>query len=95
MDPLSFAHSLPKSPVDTSTILGNAALDEKQLGANAFHYFVTRSKETYGVAIGEKIRIMEMNIWEKGSTRLEAQTICEIDVSEGLQLYKRMNIYMS
>jgi hypothetical protein len=83
-DLLSFPHFLAKSPVDISTILGNAALDEKQLVANAFHYFITGPKAAYGVEVGERIQIIEMNLWEKKRTVWEAQIICEIEVSEGV-----------
>jgi hypothetical protein len=90
MNPLSFILSLPKSPVDASAILGNVTLEKKQLGANAFHHFVTSSRRTYGVAIGERIRILEMNVWEKEGTGSEAQTVCEIEVSEGRRLVSEM-----
>lgn len=83
MDPLSFIRSLSKSPMDVSTIAGNVTTEEKQLGANAFHHFVTTFNGTYGVAIGRRIQIMEMNVWEKEGLGLEGQTVCEIEVSEG------------
>jgi acyl-coenzyme A thioesterase 13 len=85
--PTSLLLSLEKSPYgDASKIPGNAPVDMKQLNLNLFHHFVTRSNTSYGAAVGERLRFVDMSLEKKEGTGWEATTTLEINVVEGALL---------
>lgn len=82
----SFFHSLPAAAdVDVSQIKGNVSDEEKRLGANIFAYFVNAREESYGAEVGQRLRLVEMNIWGKDArgAAAQGQTVFEIDVEAG------------
>lgn len=82
-DPLFFIRSLPPAPnVDVSKILGNVPLDEKQMGANTFAYFISTVGHSYGAETGERLRISQMDVWRRDGPAAEARTVCELEVAQ-------------
>jgi acyl-coenzyme A thioesterase 13 len=82
----SFLCSLPQAPnVDISQIRGNITDEQKQLGVNIFFYFVGTTERSYGADIGQRLKIMEMNVWDNGSRGPArcGETIFEIEVVKG------------
>jgi hypothetical protein len=85
---LSFLRSLPQAAnVDISQIKGNITDEQKQLGVNVFFHFVSTTGRSYGADIGQRLKIMEMNVWDKGvrGPADYGETIFEIEVTKGEQ----------
>lgn len=83
-DPLHFFHSLPPaSNVDVKKIKGNFPDPQKQLAANALAYFISTGN-TWGAGVGQRLNLVEINISGREGGTLEAQTILEIEVTEGM-----------
>jgi hypothetical protein len=80
---LSFFVSLPSPEVyDASRVRGNVLPEQKSLAINIFAYFVW-SEGAWGCEVGKKIRLVELNVWERDGGRREGETVCEILVERG------------
>jgi len=81
---LRFLRSLAQAPnVDISQIKGNITDDQKQLLVNTFFYFVHPKEKIYGADIGQRLKILEMNVWAKGGSAPYGEVIFEIEVQKG------------
>lgn len=81
---LGIPRSVVQAPdVDVSLIRGNVSKEEKQLGAKVFSHFVSTRDKSYGADIGQRLRMVEMNVWGKGGPAACGETIFEIEVEKG------------
>jgi len=81
---LKVPHPLPQAAaVDVSQIKGNVTDEQKQLAGNLFSYFVSTREKSYGADIGQRLKIVEMNIWGKGEAAY-GETIFEIDIQKDM-----------
>jgi len=96
---LAFFRSLPPAPdIDTSKIKGNISLEHKQLGVNAFAWFVTAdgtsefdvsgknipspNRTPYSADIGRRMRIVGIDMFEEPGGAT-GRAVCEIKVTAG------------
>ena len=81
---LKFPRSLPCAPnIDISQIKGNVTDEEKQLEVNVLFYFISTQKKSYGADIGQRLKIVEINVWNKDGAAAYGETIFEIEVQKG------------
>lgn len=83
---LNFPRSLARAPnIDISQIKGNVTDEQKQLEVNVLFYFTSSRQKSYGADIGRRLKIVEMNVWDKGKDGPAAygETIFEIEIQEG------------
>ncbi|KAJ7321985.1 HotDog domain-containing protein [Mycena albidolilacea] len=88
----SFQHTLPASPnVDARKIRGNIPDTEKQVNANVLVYLTTGSGVSpfppFSSGIGERLRIVELNVWENDHGRArgaEGEVVLEIEVTQSM-----------
>lgn len=66
-----------------SAVLGNVSDDLKHLAVKALARFIGTTATSYGAEIGQRLRLTEINIWERVGFPQEAQTVCEIEVRKG------------
>ncbi|KAK7014391.1 4HBT domain-containing protein [Favolaschia claudopus] len=84
------ALSLPHAPhIDATQIKGNLSPAEKQLNANALTYFMTgsgvsRIKTPFSAAIGRRVRIVEINVFENDFGGVEGEVRYEVRVEEDM-----------
>ncbi|KAK6978089.1 4HBT domain-containing protein [Favolaschia claudopus] len=84
------ALSLPPAPhIDATLIEGNLSSFEKQLNANALTYFMTgsgvsRIKTPFSAAIGRRVRIVEINVFEDDFGGVEGEVRYEVRVEEDM-----------
>lgn len=64
-------------------ISGNATDEEKQLGVNVFSHFVGTDDSSYGAAIGQRLKVVEMNVWQRHESSVHGHTVFETEVSRG------------
>ncbi|KAJ7589106.1 hypothetical protein C8J56DRAFT_739915, partial [Mycena floridula] len=90
---LSTLRSLPPAKdVDVKDISGNLPDEEKQLAVNVFKYFVcscSNDVNSYGVGIGRRLKVVEMNVLGSGRPSgrpetVQGQTVCEILVESDM-----------
>ncbi|KAJ7190194.1 hypothetical protein GGX14DRAFT_483687 [Mycena pura] len=85
----AFHRSLPDAPFhDFKQIQGNLPAEEKRLNANILGFFLTgrggpsKVTEPFGFAIGEKLKIVEMNVWERaGGGDVDSQLVVEVEIT--------------
>jgi acyl-coenzyme A thioesterase 13 len=80
-----FRSLLPSVLLDASTIKGSLTLEQKQLCANIFTYFLVEGN-TYGSEIGERVRLVETDVWEDEGQGMKGRTVCEMEVTKGVDL---------
>jgi len=68
--------------VDSSTIHGNASLEVKKICLELFQFFVSTPGNSYGADIGQRFKLLEINIWGEGGST-SAQTVVEMTVEKG------------
>lgn len=79
-----FPRSLPQAPnVDISQIKGNVTDEQKQLEVNVLFYFVSTPEKSYGADIGQRLKVVEINVWNKDGPAMYGETIFEIVVEKG------------
>ncbi|KAF8227611.1 hypothetical protein L208DRAFT_1405097 [Tricholoma matsutake] len=84
---LNFPRSLARAPnIDISQIKGNVTDEQKQLEVNVLFYFTSSRQKSYGADIGRRLKIVEMNVWDKGKDGPAAygETIFEIEIQEDM-----------
>jgi acyl-coenzyme A thioesterase 13 len=81
---LCFPRSLPRAPnFDISHIKGNVTDEQKQLEVNVLFYFISTREKSYGADIGQRLKVMEMNVWNKDGAAAYGEIIFEIKVQKG------------
>ncbi|EGO02138.1 hypothetical protein SERLA73DRAFT_177928 [Serpula lacrymans var. lacrymans S7.3] len=80
-DPLAFFRALPDLEVDH--VKGNISLEDKKLNCKVMKYFVGTGNH-FGVAIGNRLRATDINVYKGAGGALEAQMVLEIDVTEDM-----------
>lgn len=81
---LSISRHLARTPdVDISRIKGNLSDEEKQLGVKIFYHFVSTREKSYGADVGQRLRMVEMNVWGRDGPAAYGETIFEIEVGKG------------
>jgi acyl-coenzyme A thioesterase 13 len=81
---LRFPRSLQRAPnIDISRIKGNVTDEQKQLEVNVLFYFISTREKSYGADIGQRLKIVEMNVWNKDGRAAYGETIFEIEVEKG------------
>jgi hypothetical protein len=81
---LRFPRSLPRAPnIDISQIKGNVTDEQKQLEVNVLFYFISTQEKSYGANIGQRLKIVEMNVWNKDGPAAYGETIFEIEIQKG------------
>ncbi|EMD37180.1 hypothetical protein CERSUDRAFT_115092 [Gelatoporia subvermispora B] len=68
---------------DASSISGNAPDYVKQVTLSTLHVYGVGPKGCFGASVGDKIRIVEVNI-EKRGRRQESSAVCEVTVTEDM-----------
>lgn len=87
--------SLPaeKDKTNVSHIQGNVSDDTKRLGSRIFAYFVSTPDKSYGAEVGQRLRLVEVNVWGKGASA-SGETIFEIEVTKGT-MSQRSTFYVA
>lgn len=67
---------------DPSSIQGNASSEVKQTCLELFRFFISTPGNSYGADIGQRLKLVEINIWGEGGST-SAQTVVEITVEKG------------
>jgi len=62
---------------------GNASDKVKQTCLEIFHFFISTPGKSYGADIGQRLKLVELNIWDDGKSA-SAQTVVEITVEKGI-----------
>lgn len=85
--------SLPaeQDKTDVLHIRGNVSDDTKRLGMRIFAYFVSTPDKSYGAAVGQRLKLVEVNVWGNGASA-SGETIFEIGVTKGA-MSQRSNFY--
>ncbi|PSR78326.1 hypothetical protein PHLCEN_2v7448 [Hermanssonia centrifuga] len=97
MDPLARIRTFPKAPApndDISAIRGNVPSEHKQLNANCLAYHIGGAgSKVFANGLLNDMKLVEVNVRQKrpgvggeaqGTERWECETVCEIEVKEGL-----------
>lgn len=71
------------SDVDISYVNGNVSDEEKQLGMKVFAHFVSTQDKSYGAKVGQRLKMVEMNVWKKNGLAAYGETVFEIEVDKG------------
>ncbi|KAJ7589107.1 hypothetical protein C8J56DRAFT_1048736 [Mycena floridula] len=69
---------------NNSAIAGNSSNEIKRFAVKALAKFIGTPSTSYGAGIGTRLRITEVNIWDRGGATKEAQTVCEIQVDRDM-----------
>ncbi|KAF8645322.1 hypothetical protein AX16_007909 [Volvariella volvacea WC 439] len=61
----SLLQSIQASPrkIDISQVKGNVSAQEKQRSWDVFSYFVSTKEGSYGAKVGQRIKLVEINVW--------------------------------
>lgn len=82
--PPLFSHFLvPTQETDVSEIRGNVSDHEKQLSLRVFKYFVSTQDKSYGADIGQRLKLVETNVWGREGGAAYGETVFEIVVRRG------------
>ncbi|RDB19869.1 hypothetical protein Hypma_013013 [Hypsizygus marmoreus] len=82
---LGISRSVAYNPdVDVSQIKGNISDEEKQLAVKVFSHFVSTKDKSYGAGVGQRLKMVETNVWGKGEPTSYGETIFEIDVRKDM-----------
>jgi len=74
---------LPGPRVDVSQIRGNVSDQSKRLAVNIFSHFIGAKEQSFGAEVGQRLRLVEMNVWVRNGKASQAQTVFEITVAKG------------
>ena len=83
---LALTRSLVHAPnLDISHVRGNVTDEAKQLAAQVFYYFVSTRERSYGADIGQRLKLVEVNVREQGDgpDAPSGETTFEIEVEKG------------
>ena len=81
---LKFPRSLPRAMnIDISQVKGNVTDEEKQLAVNVLSYFISTQAKSYGADIGKRLKVVEINVWNRDGPAAYGETIFEIEVQKG------------
>ncbi|KIM36045.1 hypothetical protein M413DRAFT_78749, partial [Hebeloma cylindrosporum] len=70
---------------DTSSIQGNASVEVKQICIELFRFFISTTGNSYGADVGQRLKLVEINIWGEGGTKAaSAQTVVEITIEKDM-----------
>lgn len=96
MDSSATIHSRRTAPgglspdVDVSNIKGNVSDEEKRRSLSVFHYFVGNRENSYGADVGQRVKLVEANVWPRldhvggsGNHSAYGETIFEVIVERG------------
>jgi len=93
---LPFLRSLARAPdVNVSQIKGNITDKQKQLLVNTFFYFIDSREKSYGADIGQRLKILEMNVWEREGSAPYGEVILEIEVKKGERLLLALRLLLN
>ncbi|KAF9057510.1 hypothetical protein BJ165DRAFT_1520883 [Panaeolus papilionaceus] len=81
-----YASALQKDvDLDVSNIKGNVSEDVKRLSIAVFRFFISDQGHSYGAAIGQRLKPLEINIFKDGyNGSLIAETVFEIQVENDM-----------
>lgn len=88
---LALTRSLIHDPtLDISHVRGNVTDEAKQLASQVFYYFVSTRERSYGADIGQRLKLVEVNVREQGDgpDAPSGETIFEIEVEKGEWIWK-------
>ena len=71
-----------KHLTDVSSIKGNVDYEMKQAAYTLFKYFVSTPEKSYGAAVGQRLSLVEVNVWGQGTSSW-SQTTFEVAVTKG------------
>ncbi|KAF8165862.1 hypothetical protein B0H34DRAFT_254120 [Crassisporium funariophilum] len=69
--------------MDVSDIKGNVSEDMKRFSTALFRFFVSTEDKSYGAAVGQRLKFLEINIWGEGRSAC-GESIFEIMVGEDM-----------
>ncbi|KAK7453558.1 hypothetical protein VKT23_001443 [Stygiomarasmius scandens] len=75
---------LPGPRVDVSQIRGNVSDQSKRLAVNIFSHFIGAKEQSFGAEVGQRLRLVEMNVWVRNGKASQAQTVFEITVAKDM-----------
>ncbi|KAF5388063.1 hypothetical protein D9615_000769 [Tricholomella constricta] len=75
---------IPKTKIDVSHIEGNVSDEEKRLALKIFANFVSTHDKSYGADVGQRLKMVAVNVWGKDSPAASGETVFEIDVERDM-----------
>ncbi|KAG6867674.1 hypothetical protein C0993_012539 [Termitomyces sp. T159_Od127] len=63
-------------------IKGNVSEEEKRAALKILSHFVSTRERSYGADVGQQLRLVEINVWERDGHAATGQTIFEVDVTK-------------
>ncbi|KAH0588185.1 hypothetical protein H2248_006900 [Termitomyces sp. 'cryptogamus'] len=73
-----------KTEIDVSCVKGNVSEEEKRVALKIFSRFVSTHEKSYGADVGQRLKLVEVNVWQRDSQAATGQTIFEIDVTKDM-----------
>ncbi|KAG6872721.1 hypothetical protein C0995_007288 [Termitomyces sp. Mi166 len=85
-------YRLLKTETDVSCVKGNVSEEEKRLALKIFTHFVSTCEKSYGADVGQRLKLVEVNVWDRDGQAATGQTIFEIDVTKAHQILQVFGI---
>ncbi|KAG6810405.1 hypothetical protein H0H92_011993 [Tricholoma furcatifolium] len=64
-------------------IKGNVSEEEKRVALQIFSHFVSTPEKSYGADVGQRIKLIELNVLDRGGPTPTGEAIFEIEVTKG------------
>ncbi|KAG6845527.1 hypothetical protein H0H87_007771 [Tephrocybe sp. NHM501043] len=75
-----------KTDTNVTHVKGNVNEEEKRVALQIFTHFVSTREKSYGADVGQRLRLVEVNVWVKDGQTGTGETIFEIVVTKGSRL---------
>ncbi|TFK43961.1 hypothetical protein BDQ12DRAFT_675860 [Crucibulum laeve] len=76
--------SITAKEIDVSHIKGNLSDEEKRSAAKVLAYFVSTRDNSYGADVGQRLKFMEANVWDREGRAAYGETVFEIVVEKDM-----------
>ncbi|KAF8076894.1 hypothetical protein FPV67DRAFT_1473057 [Lyophyllum atratum] len=73
-----------KATTDVSHIRGNVSDDEKRLALKILAHFVSTREKSYGADVGQRLKMVEVNVWGRDSPGAYGETVFEVEVEKDM-----------
>ncbi|KAG6840412.1 hypothetical protein C0991_006883 [Blastosporella zonata] len=71
-----------KSDVNVTHVKGNVNEEEKRMALQIFTHFVSTREKSYGADVGQRLKLVEVNVWERDGQTGTGETVFETTVSK-------------
>ncbi|KAF5371138.1 hypothetical protein D9758_004298 [Tetrapyrgos nigripes] len=75
---------IPGPSLDVTGIRGNVSDQSKRLALNIFSHFIGAKEQSFGAEVGQRLKLVEMNVWVRNGKASQAQTVFEITVQKDM-----------